>query len=67
MLGDLVLVRRSRAAGPAVGLALARGLGANFEQYVDPGLAPTDQRPVSVAHESLGPFRARRRDVVARR
>ena len=64
MLGDLVLVRRCRAAGPAVGLALARGLGANFEQNVDPDLAPSDQRPVSVAHESFGPFRARRRDVV---
>ena len=60
MLGDLVLVRRCRAAGPAVGRALTRGLGANFEQNVDSDLAPRDQRPVSVAHESIGPFRARR-------
>ena len=64
MLGDLILVRRCRAAGPAIELALGRGLGSNFEHEVDPELAPSDQRPVSIAHESFGPFRARRRDVV---
>ncbi len=63
ILGDLVLAHRGRAAGPAVRRALARGLGANFEQNVDPALAPNEQRPVSLAHEALVPFRARRRDV----
>ena len=64
MLGDLVLVRRCRAAGPAVGLALVHGLGANFEQCVDPGLAPAIDGRSPSPSESLGPFRARRRDVV---
>src|SRR5689334_2321412 len=47
MLGDLVLVRRSRAAGPVVGRALRAALGDDFEREVDADLAPVDRRPVS--------------------
>src|SRR5690348_10643715 len=63
VLGDVVLVRRSRAAAPVVARALRAALGDAFEQDVDPELAPVDQRPVSSWREALAPFSSRRRDV----
>src|SRR6478735_2050447 len=63
VLGDLVLARRSRAAGPVVGRALRAALGEDFEQAVDPDLAPVDRRSVSPLREALAPFSSRRRPV----
>jgi acetyl esterase/lipase len=63
LLGDLILVRRCRAAGPAIERALGNGLGANFARDVDPELAPSGRRPISSAREAFAPFLARRRDV----
>ena len=56
LVGDLVLVHRCRAAGPAIAPRAQPRAGRDFEQHVDPGLAPTEQRPISAAHEGFGPF-----------
>jgi acetyl esterase/lipase len=63
LIGDLLLVRRSRAADPVVGRALRTALGEDFEQEVDPDLAPVDDRPVSPLREAFAPFSSRRRPV----
>jgi acetyl esterase/lipase len=63
MVADLVLVRRSRAAEPAIRRALRAALGDGFEREVDPQLVPVARRPVSPLREALAPFAARRRDV----
>jgi acetyl esterase/lipase len=63
MLGDLVLVHRCRAAGPALDLALRADLGEAFQRSVDAELVPSVQRPISAAREAFAPFMSRRRDV----
>ena len=61
--GDLVLARRSAAAGTAVDRALRDALGADYEQQIDPGLASSLRHGVPMGPVLLKPFFARRRDV----
>jgi len=63
VLGDLVLVGRSRAAAPTVARALRTGLGEHFREEVHADLVPVEPRPVSAVREAFAPLHARRRDV----
>jgi len=63
IVGDLVLARRSAAAGVAVERALRDALGDDYERQIDPGLASSLRRGVPMGPVLLKPFFAKRRDV----
>ena len=63
IVGDLVLARRSTAAGAAVDRALDDALGDDYEQEIDPTLAASLRRGVPMGPVLLKPFLAKRRDV----
>jgi acetyl esterase/lipase len=63
IVGDLVLARRSAAAGAAVERALRDALGADYEQQIDPALASSLRRGVPMGPVLLKPFFPQRRDV----
>jgi len=63
IVGDLVLARRSAAAGPVVDRALRDALGDDYEQQIDPALASSLRRGVPMGPVLLKPFLAKRRDV----
>ena len=62
-VGDLVLARRSAAAGAVVDRALRDALGSDYEQQIDPALASSLRRGVPMGPVLLKPFFSRRRDV----
>jgi acetyl esterase/lipase len=63
LLGEVVLARRSAAAGAVVDRALRDALGEDYEQRLDPSLASSLRRGVPMGPVLLKPFLARRRDV----
>ena len=63
LLGDVVLARRSAAAGAVVDRALRDALGDGYEQQLDPSLASSLRRGVPMGPVLLKPLLARRRDV----
>jgi acetyl esterase/lipase len=63
IVGDVVLARRSAAAGDVVARALRDALGADYEQQIAPALAASVRKDVPLRPVLLKPFLARRRDV----
>jgi acetyl esterase/lipase len=63
-VGELVIARRSVAAGRVIERALRDGFGADYGQHVDPALAAQFRHRVALAPVLMKPFASRRRDVV---
>jgi acetyl esterase/lipase len=61
--GLVVIVPRALRTGPAVDSALNEGLGADWRNRIDAGLAARLRRPPSLARFLLGPFLLRRHAV----
>jgi acetyl esterase/lipase len=63
IVGDLVLARRSAAAGPAVDRGLRDALGDDYTRQIDPALAAGLRQGVPMGPVLLKPLLARRGDV----
>jgi acetyl esterase/lipase len=63
-IGQLVLARRSAAAGPVIEGALQETLGDDYSDHIDRDLAAQFRDHVPVVPVLLAPFSSRRRDVV---
>ena len=61
--GLAVVAWRGLQAGPAIDIAMSRGLGADWRSHIDPEMTARLRRRLPFARILFGPFLVRRRDV----